>query len=215
MSETILVIAPHPDDESIGCGGAIALHRRHGDQVLTLFLTSGEGSMKNMPAEEIWQIREAESRAALSVLSSELLGFLRLPDGRLDKQISQGGQAMAEAMEKAMGSIHPDRIYLPHGNEDHPDHQAVLPMLAAAYRQLGRAEPWLLGYEVWTPLDRYDLVEDISEVFSLKQAAVNCYQSQLEQFRYDRAMAGLNMYRGAMAGHCEYAEVFASLTFPV
>lgn len=211
MPETILVISPHPDDESIGCGGTIALHRARGDWVAVLFLTSGEMASPDIPAEKVWQIREAESRRALAILSAELPAFLRLPDGRVGEDVDGSAAAVAKVLE----TIQPDRIYLPHQNEDHPDHVACLPVLAKAHKLIGRAEPWLLAYEVWTPVDRYDLVEDISEVQQLKMSAVRCYESQLKQFQYDRAVAGLNQYRGAMAGHCAFAEVFQSVSFPV
>jgi N-acetylglucosamine malate deacetylase 1 len=208
--ESILIIAPHPDDESIGCGGTIALHRSRGDRVQVLFLTSGEQAMKDLPSAEVWKIREGEAAAALNILSADLLGFLHLPDGAVGQDMERSAHAVAGAI----ASIQPDRIYLPHGNEDHADHVAALPVIGLAYRQLNRAEPWLLAYEVWTPLDRYDLVEDVSSVYETKMAAVRCYESQLKQFKYDRGIMGLNMYRGTMAGHCEFAEVFQSVGFP-
>jgi hypothetical protein len=50
--------------------------------------------------------------------------------------------------------------------------------------------------------------EDISRFMRRKLRAVRCYQSQLEEFRYDRAVRGLNQYRGCLAARCRYAEVF-------
>ena len=57
----------------------------------------------------------------------------------------------------------------------------------------------------------FDEVEDISEVMDTKLAAVCMYGSQLSSFRYDQAVEGLNRFRGALAGHCAYAEVFRYL----
>jgi LmbE family N-acetylglucosaminyl deacetylase len=66
----------------------------------------------------------------------------------------------------------------------------------------------VLAYEVWTPLAEYDQVEDISPVMRRKLRALRCHRSQLGHFRYDRAVRGLNQYRGALAARCRYAEVF-------
>ncbi len=66
------------------------------------------------------------------------------------------------------------------------------------------------AYEVWTPLAEFDDFVDISTVMAQKLRAVRAYRSQLEDFRYDRAVEGLNQYRGALAGRVDFAEVFAS-----
>jgi LmbE family N-acetylglucosaminyl deacetylase len=68
--------------------------------------------------------------------------------------------------------------------------------------------PFMATYEAWTPLAEYNHVEDISDVMERKLQAIQCYPSQLTGFRYDRAIRGLNEYRGALAAKCDYAEVF-------
>ena len=95
-----------------------------------------------------------------------------------------------------------------HALEWHPDHRASLPVVRAALRASGLPPPALLAYEVWTPLAEYDDGEDISSVLSRKLAAVRCHRSQVAQLRYDRAVRGLNQFRGAAAWGCRYAEVF-------
>src|SRR5687767_8382251 len=64
----VLVIAPHPDDECIGCGGAICRHVQRGDKVHAVFLTSGELGLKELPREQAWQMREEEARNAAKIL---------------------------------------------------------------------------------------------------------------------------------------------------
>ena len=76
----ILVIAPHPDDETIGCAGTLCRHVAAGDRVAVVFLTSGELGLKHLPARKAWKIREAEARAAARLLGIARLDFFRLPD---------------------------------------------------------------------------------------------------------------------------------------
>lgn len=64
----VLVLAPHPDDESIGCGGAIALHTRRLDRVTVAFLTSGERGLAQLTGKLAKKTREAEALAAAEVL---------------------------------------------------------------------------------------------------------------------------------------------------
>jgi LmbE family N-acetylglucosaminyl deacetylase len=69
----------------------------------------------------------------------------------------------------------------------------------------------LLAYEVWTPLQQYSLVVDITPYLDRKLAALNLHQSQLANFRYDQAISGLNRYRGIMTGKGNYCECFQIL----
>jgi hypothetical protein len=68
--------------------------------------------------------------------------------------------------------------------------------------------PTLLTYEVWTPLAEHYHVENITPVMRRKLQAVRAHRSQTQQLPYDRAVRGLNLYRGAVAGGCRYAEIF-------
>jgi LmbE family N-acetylglucosaminyl deacetylase len=200
----ILVIAPHPDDESIGCGGTIALHAARGDHVAAVFLTSGELGLKHLSPERARQVREREAEAAARVLGLATLEFLRLPDWYVGDLLDQAATALRPILDR----LAPERIYLPHAQEWHPDHAASLPAVSAALAGSSIPQPALLSYEVWTPLAAYDDGTDITSLMGRKLDAVRCHRSQLEQLRYDRGVRGLNMYRGAIAWGCGYAEVF-------
>src|SRR5258708_39695959 len=82
-AKRVFVISPHPDDESIGCGGAIRGHVMCGASVRVVFLTSGEKGGHGRAAEETIRIREAEARAAAQDLGIERVEFWREPDGAL------------------------------------------------------------------------------------------------------------------------------------
>jgi N-acetylglucosamine malate deacetylase 1 len=202
----VLVIAPHPDDESIGCGGVICLHAARGDCVEIIFLTSGELGLKHLPREQAWQIRECEAKTAAKILGAEALTFLRLPDWFVTERVEEAAAKVGVLLRRKTPQI----VYLPHAGEWHPDHRAALPVVQTALRADAGPAPTLLTYEVWTPLSEYDLVEDITSSMTSKVRAVRCYRSQLQDFHYDRAVQGLNQYRGALAGSSRYAEVFQS-----
>jgi LmbE family N-acetylglucosaminyl deacetylase len=209
MSASVLVVAPHPDDESIGCGGAVCLHRRRGERVRVVFLTSGERGIEGTPSEQVRAIREAEAAAAGAVLGVDGLEFLRLPDLGVAESIGPGARRLARVLAEAP----PGLIYLPHPEDGHPDHAAALPLVRAALAEAfpGGPLPELRGYEVWSPMTAYGWAEDVTGVMRQKLRAVRCYRSQLATFRYDRAVRGLNQYRGALAARSRYAEVFRYL----
>jgi LmbE family N-acetylglucosaminyl deacetylase len=203
----VLVIAPHPDDEAIGCGGAICRHAARGDRVRAVFLTSGEQGLKHLAREQAWRVREAEARTAAAILGIAGLEFLRLADWAARKHLRRAAPRLRALLERDR----PELIYLPHPGEWHPDHQAAWPCLRAALRGWRGPAPAVRGYEVWTPLARYDEVEDISRVMPRKLRAVRAHRSQVRGWDYARAVAGLNQYRGVMAARCRYAEVFQTL----
>jgi LmbE family N-acetylglucosaminyl deacetylase len=200
----VLVVAPHPDDESIGCGGTICLHRDRGDRVVIVYLTSGELGLKELPVDEARRIRESEAELAAQVLGVSELTFLRYADWYLSESVNDIAAALAPILAREA----PELVYLPHENEGHPDHQAAIPIVRAALKCVDIVRPTLLSYEVWTPLPDYYHVENISGVIRRKLAAVRCHKSQLALLPYQRAVVGLNLYRGVVAGGCRYAEIF-------
>ena len=202
----ILVIAPHPDDEAIGCGGTLSRHAQNGDRIEVVFLTSGELGLKRFPPEQACQIREAEARKSAQILGLANCHFLRGPDWMIQQQLS----SMAGALRPILKQFAPEWIYLPHPQDAHPDHQAAWPILRAALR--GAPSPRnIRGYEVWTPLANFDQVEDISPWMQRKLRAVRAHRSQLHELDYAAAVTALNRYRGEMTARCRYAEVFLSL----
>jgi LmbE family N-acetylglucosaminyl deacetylase len=201
-----LAVAPHPDDESLGCGGALCLHAAVGARTTVVFLTSGELGLKHLEREEAWRIREQEARAAADILGVAGVRFLRGPDWQLLEAV----ETTAAALRPILEAEAPQVLYLPHPEESHPDHQAAARIVGLALQ--GRKPPTeLFGYEVWTPLMIHDRVQDVTNVMARKLRAVRCHRSQLAGIRYDRAIRGLNQYRGALTARCRYAEVFRRL----
>ena len=203
----VLVIAPHPDDEVIGCGGAVCLHADRGDRVVGVFLTSGELGLKQMSRETARAIREREAQAAARILGLAETVFLRLPDWSAGEHLQDGATLLSPILKRE----HPGLIYLPHPHEWHPDHQAAWPLVQRALvRARPEKLPKLRSYEVWTPLAAWDQVQDISAVMPRKLRALRAHRSQLDGFDYVAAVKGLNQFRGALAGRCRYAEAFGA-----
>ena len=195
----VLVLAAHPDDEALGCGGAVLTHLAAGDRVSVAFLTSGEGGLGTYPVDEARAIREEEAVEATSVLGILSFLFFRLPDGSLAEDAALLTSKIAGLIDNS------DLVYAPHPGEDHADHAAL--GRAAA----GLADCDVLGYEIWTPIAKPDRIVDISEHMARKLEAVRCYKCQLEYWPYDRAIEGLNAYRGALFEGVAHAEAFAVL----
>ncbi len=203
----VLVIAPHPDDEAIGCGGALCLHAARGDRVAVVFVTSGELGLKSLPPKQACKIRESEAKAAANHLGLARVEFLRLPDWTAREHLNKG----VRLLQPILRAEQPALIYLPHPHDWHPDHQAALPVLRAALRRVHLPTVKLRAYEVWTPLAEFDEVEDISRVMPRKLRALRAHRSQLGDFDYERAVRGLNQFRGALAAKCRWAEVFQTV----
>jgi len=203
----VLVIAPHPDDESIGCGGALSLHARRGDRIAAVYLTSGELGLKHLSRRNARLMREREAARAAKILGISRMFFLRLADWFVSDAVEQGAAKLRPILKRA----NPDLIYLPHDQDWHPDHKAALPLVRAALKGISTVRPGLRAYEIWTPLTTHDHVEDISSVMPRKLRALRAHKSQLQEFDYVRAVSGLNQFRGALAARRPFAEVFQSV----
>ena len=189
-----VVIAPHPDDETLGCGGAIALLAQFEVPVGVLFISDGTGSHPNSqkyPAPVLRDLRESEAREALARLGAGAFEpvFLRLPDGSVP---SEGRPDFAEAValcRTALEGAYPQTILLPWRRDPHPDHRATSQILQAALGELSDS-PRLLEYPVWAweragaqdlpqPHEAKAFRLDIHDVAAVKRTAVDAHQSQV------------------------------------
>lgn len=200
----VAVISPHPDDESVGCGGTIRRHSLNGDDVTVLFLSSGEQGGHTAAPETVGPMREREARTACGILGVAAVDFWRLPDGRL-RATSDVVSRLADHFSRTT----PDRVYVTHSSESHADHRAAARLARGAADRL-RRRPEVLGFEIWTPIDRIDEIVDITETIDDKIRAVRAHQSQCAVLPFDEACRGLARYRGEMHSWPggAYAEVF-------
>jgi len=204
---TVLVLSPHPDDETIGCGGSLRLHAQAGERIIVVFLTSGELGLKHLPRDEAWRVRENEAARAGNILGWSSSVFLHYPDW----QVADHAPRVIDDLVPILETEQPSLLYVPHPGDLHPDHQAVWSIVRQALSARNCPLPEIRGYEIWTPLSSHDYVQDITPVMPRKLRALRAYPSQLTEFDYAQAVRGLNQYRGALAGKCRYAEVFQAL----
>ena len=190
----VLVLAPHPDDEVFGCGGALALHVAAGTRVHVVVLTGGQEAGDA-------QVRADESRAAARVLGYEPPVFWNLPDRGL-----LYGEALVQRIVESLAECGATVLYAPSLWENHPDHRALaLAALEAARRGESCA---IMCYEVSAPL-RPNWLIDITPVLEQKRAAIQCFGSQLALQGYDRHIAALNVFRSyTLSSAVQAAEAF-------
>jgi LmbE family N-acetylglucosaminyl deacetylase len=213
----VLVFAPHPDDDLIGCGGSIAKHIKKGNEVAIAYMTSGESGSLKYSKEELAKIREQEAKNAAAIIGVKEVYFLKNPDGYLE----YCKESLIKVIE-LIRTAKPDIVYIPHEFDGHKDHQATHKLVTEACGRAGgpwfqecSGEPWsvqtILCYEVWVPLQNITYVEDITDFIELKVKALGEHKSQLDDISYDEAVKCLNRYRGIMAGGGKYSECFQIL----
>ena len=206
--ERLLVLAPHPDDEVIGCGGLIALHVREKRQVRVIVATDGAeaGNAK---------VREDESRRALAILGRIECEFLRLGDRRLAEESA----SLKTRLRETLLGYKPDLIAVPSAVEIHPDHAALARGLVELIQQdeslfAALAVARVAFYEVSYPL-RPNVLVDITPVADLKYAAVAAHESQLGVRDYVSYTRGLNSYRAmTLPASVHRAEAYLVMPLP-
>ena len=181
-----LFFAPHPDDEVLGCTGALRGHLTLGDPVRVIVATDGAWGGGANPDRYRLE-REHESRKAAQILGYPSPLFWRLRD-RFLAEVPD----LTERVLMAIDDFAADWVYAPSWWEVHPDHRA----LAQAVTQAARARPdlGLILYEVGVPLQPNRLV-DLTPHLALKRRALRSFKSQLELQAYDHQILGLNAFR--------------------
>jgi LmbE family N-acetylglucosaminyl deacetylase len=206
-SQFVLVLSPHPDDESLGCGGTIRLLAERGVHVDVVYMTCGEegaempGLLSDAGRRELADTRMAEARKACSLLGVQEVDFLQGADGKLIEQ-----PHLVEPLRERLNGRRYDRVFCPWPQEKHPDHAATFRLLQQALRGQD-APPQLWLYEVWTPLQPTICVP-IDGTIDAKLAAIQAHESQLKCFDYLSAFRGLAAYRSLFSPGARYAEAF-------
>jgi LmbE family N-acetylglucosaminyl deacetylase len=213
-----LVVAPHPDDEVLGCGGFIKKMSSQGEDVWILIMSRGKKGLYS--EERIVNVRN-EALMAHKVLGVAGTRFLDFPAPELDTiSVSELSSAISGIIEE----IKPDTLLLPHRGDIHHDHRAVFNASIVAGRPLkGISIKRILSYETlseteWAAPFADDLFfpdyfVNISDFFSAKLEAFGCYKSQLKEFPATRSLKtieALANLRGSTVGF-SHAEAFMTV----
>lgn len=219
MKKKVLVIAVHPDDETLGCGGTLLKHKANGDDIYWLIMTTisqDQGyadSFIDSRAEQIKAISREYNFTKVIKLNFETTKLDEYPTGELITAIST-----------AISEINPEIVYLPFRGDVHTDHRITF---EAAYSctksfRYPSIEKVLMmevvsetDFACPTPDNSFipNVFSDVSDYFDKKLEVMSIFKSELGQHpfpRSERNIKALATYRGATSG-CEYAESFMLL----
>jgi LmbE family N-acetylglucosaminyl deacetylase len=197
----VVCIGAHPDDIEIGCGGTVARHVAHGDEVYFIVMTSGDkGAADNVTT------REAEQRKSCEILGVKELFLMHYKD----TEIPNNFEAIMK-VEDVINKIKPDRVYTAYHSEIHQDHRTVNQISLSACRNVKQ----ILMYEgpsthsnfhvnFWVNIDSFEQ----KKIDSIKAHAS---EGEKEILKID-AIMGMNTFRGYQA-RSTFAEGFVAFRY--
>lgn len=216
----ILVIAAHPDDEILGCGGTIRRLILEGNEAYSLILSDGTTSRHDSITSEVSE--EINTRLKNSFKASKIIGyketfFLKFPDNSFDKESLL---SIVKAIENYIALIEPSTIFTHYYGDLNIDHQktfeavqtASRPMLDCPIKELYCFETFSSTEWNFTVTSKFspNYFVNIENTLKDKLAAMECYQSELKQYPHPRSLEGLtvNAKRWGTVIGCNYAEAF-------
>ncbi len=222
MYRIILIVAPHPDDEVLGCGGTIKKLSSGNNEVYVLIMSRGKKELYS--DDRILNVRR-EALEAHRLLGVKETRFMDFPAPELDLiSVSELSGAIYSQIEE----IKPQILYLPHRGDIHKDHQAVFDAGLVASRPVGgNSINEIFTYETlseteWAPPYPNDVFipdtfVNIADEFETKLDAIRCYKSQLREFPNPRSLKSIEAlacFRGSTVGFT-HAEAFKTLRIKI
>ncbi len=195
-----LVLAPHPDDESLGCGGTIA---RYSNKVHFTVVALSLGEAVNIPESNKGDLRKKEFEDAANILGAHVLICLDLPDGNFPEHAGTLRSHLTELFTKQKPQI----VFVPSPVDIHPDHRET----ALACIEVSRKFPGLrlAFYEIYNPI-RFNVLIDIGPVIETKKKALMRYHYSMlkKEDIFVASNLGLNKSRSLFTLQDSYYEAF-------
>jgi len=211
--QSVLVIAAHPDDELLGCGGTVALHSRAGDRVTCVIVCEGE-SLRYGP-DGVGQRSHTRCAARrLGVHDVRLLGF---PDQRLDTICQLD---VIQRLEELVREVRPRTVYCQHGGDVNRDHQIVFQAALVATRPTEGSVEAVYAFDTassteWGYPRTFvpDTWIDIGVTLETKVDAMACYRSEVRPYPHPRSLQALRdrAHAWGVQACLEAAEVFMTI----
>ena len=195
----VLIVAPHMDDEILGCAGTIILNR---EQILELIIVYSSEDIN----------RKEENINVAEILKVNRQYCLHLRDGFVSQGYENGVCQLIDIIQ----TERPDIVFIPHGKDSHVDHVAIYNMAMDA---IDKARYWetehdiwkpesVVEYEVWSFQENVSVVVDISSVIEQKLTLMSKYKTQLKDYDYLNHIRYVNGYRGLFYNKKGFAECF-------
>jgi LmbE family N-acetylglucosaminyl deacetylase len=213
IPKKIVVISPHPDDETLGAGGLISRFAKEGSEVSILVVS---GHLPPIYDSKVFDISQSESELAFHLMGVKRSEFLKIPATMVHlTAISDLNRMISSFIKK----INPEMVLIPFPDR-HIDHRTIFDASLVACRpNYDDAPKTVLAYETlsethWNapgiePVFAPDFFVDISRHIEVKRDALNCYASQINNApsRSIDASLALSRFRGSQNG-CIHAEAF-------
>jgi N-acetylglucosamine malate deacetylase 1 len=199
---SVLVISPHPDDETFGCGGTLSVLAQNNASIRVAFISDGSASHPDHPVVSpsgMADVRSAEARLATAALgvSAGHLRFIGAPDGTLGRLTAMESERVIGKLAEIMGAAAPQIILVPCRSDGSSEHEAAFPMVLQALQASG-TKARILEFAVWSWWNPLLLLRhafgykrvwriDIQEVRKAKERAIAAYVSQTLPIPPDRA----------------------------
>lgn len=218
--KSILILAAHPDDEALGCGGTIAKLAKQGAAIHVAFLSDGVSSRTRGAGLQQTELttRRAAAQKACDILGARTVFYGEFPDNRMD---SVALLDIIKPIEALVAKYQPDTVLTHHAGDVNIDHRRIHEAVVTACRpQCGHPVKTMLCFEVpssteWqlpgsAPVFAPNWFVDISDTLDRKLAALDSYAAELRAWPHPRSRQGveyLARWRGASVG-VDAAEAF-------
>ena len=215
MKNKVLIIAVHPDDETLGCGGTLLKHKANGDEIHWLICTTIDKS------HSYYETREKEIEKVSNLYGFDSVHNLRLKTMQVDEYSMS---ELVDKISKVINEVKPNIIYLPFKGDVHSDHRKIFEASFSCtktfrypfIKKIYMIETWReTEFAPSTKEDSFipNVFVDISEYFEKKIEIMKVFESEIAPHpfpRSERNLRALATFRGATCGY-EYAESFVLL----